>query len=661
MIDSLASPSASTSSNDFVADGDPFENPRDSADTAYAATTPTAGAKLGAELEESIPAAVGRATTRGAYAGSSWFDRLMGAAANAGAAEAGMPADTAEPVETPTISAEDANKRFAPPGTTITDGPMPEGLARAVGQQKADEIKREGVLSRYAAGHGMLTNLGMSTVGMLLDPVQVGAAFVPGLGEETIAARLGEGVLARTGARVVAGASAGLAATAPIAAARYGLGTEQASDYGIRDAMFDMAMGSALGALGHAGFGALREGGILRPDGLMEADRARLADGLQPAAARPGSVSDTDLAAVADAPASVTSNAMNAAAGQMAEGRAVDVVPIFDAARADKAAADLRAWTTQQGRLDTQSSAALRASEQADASAATTEARAAALRSRIADLQAQHAGFASDLADAETRRAGQVDTVTPERLAAIETEAADPATSATRRTQLENERAMLTGGRDAAADALEAVSDRVSGQEGILQDLAARSLRRYAGAFGLTLDRAESQGMATRVLRGGADEVEKAMADIRVRIEPSAQAAPPAPQPFDVQGFSERQRAVYRDGFAPGMPQADFDAMNAAVYGPKEAVGESAEAAQADRVASAAPAPDKGDTAAGEPARTVGDTAMAEWQAKLDASGAPVGAEDAAAIAATRAQVEAAERAAEGYAQAGECLTTAGI
>ncbi len=698
-----------TPSNDFVADGDPFENPRDAADTAYAATVPTAGAKLGAELEESIPVAVGRATARGAYAGSSWFDRLMGAAANAGAADAGMPADNPEPVETPTLSADDANKRFAPPGTKITDGPMPEGLARVVGQQKADEIRREGVLSRYAAGHGVLTNLGMSTVGMLLDPVQVGAAFVPGLGEETIAARLGEGVLARTGTRAVAGASAGLAATAPIAAARYGLGTEQASDYGIRDAMFDMAMGSALGALGHAGFGALREGGILRPDGLMDADRARLADGLQPTAAPLGSVSHTDLAAVADAPANVTSNAMNAAAGQMAEGRAVDVAPIFDAARADKAEAELRAWTAQQGRLDTQSSAALRAADVADASAATTEARAAALRSRIADLQAQHAGFASDIADAETRRAGQVDTVTPQRLSASETEAADPATSAARRTQLENERTMLTGGRDAAADTLEtartasqieglqrgaaglqaeiertqgkadplatkaeaqratgsqalgAVSDRVSSQEGILQDMAARSLRRYAGAFGLTLDRPTSQGMATRVLRGGAGEVEKAMADIRGRIEGPAPAAPPASQPFDVQGFAERQRAVYRDGFAPGMPQADFDAMNAAVYGPKQAVGDSATTAEADRAGSASTEPDKGAEAAGEPARTAGDTTVAEWQAKLEALGAPVSAEDSAVIAATRAQVEAAERAAEGYAQAGECLTTAGI
>ncbi len=607
--------------NDFIADGDPFENPRDSAETAYAATTPTIGAKLGADVESGITAGLARATERGQQQGASWFDRFAAMAGDATAAEAGVMPDSA-PAPSTTISAEDANKRFAPPGTTITDGPMPEGLARVVGQQKADEIKRESVLSRYANAHGAVTNFGVGTVGFLLDPLQAGSTFVPGLGEETIAARLGEGLIARTTARAAAGASAGAAAMAPVVALKSAESYAENSDYGIRDAMFDMAMGSALGALGHAGFGALREGGILRPDGLMEADRARLADGLQPAAAPPGSVSDTDLAAVADAPASVTSNAINAAAAQMAEGRAVDVAPIFDAARADKAGAELRAWTAQQGRLDTQSSAALRASEQADASAATTEARAAALRSRIADLQAQHVGFASDLAEAEARRAGQVDTVTPQRLAAIETEAADPATSAARRTQLENERAMLTGGRDTAADTLEtartasqieglqrgaaglqaeiertqgkadplaakaetqrlagsqalgAVSDRVSGQEGILQDMAARSLRRYAGAFGLTLDRAESQGMAARVLRGGADEVEKAMADIRGRIEPTGQAAPPAPQPFDVHGFAERQRAVYRDGFAPGMPQADFDAMNAAVYGPKEAVGD---------------------------------------------------------------------------------------
>ena len=215
---------------------------------------------------------------------------------------------------------------------------------------------------------------------------------------------------------------------------------------------------------------------------------------------------------------------MNAAAGQMAEGRAVDVRRSSTPREPTRPQATFAPGRPSKSGSTRNPRQPFARPSRADASAATTEARGC--RATVPGSPTSRPSTrASRPTSPMPRHAapGQVDTVTPERLAAIETEAADPATSATRRTQLENERAMLTGGRDAAADALEtartasqieglqsgaaglqteiertqgkadplaakaeaqrlagsqalgAVSDRVSGQEGILQDLAARS------------------------------------------------------------------------------------------------------------------------------------------------------------------------------------------
>ncbi len=425
MTDSLPS--------DFIADGSPFENPEASADTAYAATVPSLGSKLGADFGEGLTAALGRAAQRGQQQGASWFDRLatMPDVDTAAGMVVGGQDPYPEPAPSPTISAEEANKRFAPPGTTITDGPMSEGLARVVGQQKADEVKRDSTLSRYAAGHGFVANTATGLLlSPLMDPVGSAAMFVPGIGEETIAAHLGEGLLARTAARVGAGASAGAIGMGVAGAAKYALGTEQDSDYTLRSAMYDLAGGAALGALGHAGFGALREAGILKPDGLMLAEQSRAAAGIQPAEAPTGLVSNEDLGAVLDAPATARFDALNAGVAQVLDGRQVDVAPIFDQVRADRAEADLQRWTAQQGRLDAQSTAALQASSLSDAAAGTVESRAAVLQSRLDDLRGQHAGFLADIERAEAQRTAQTDTVTPQRLQAIDAELSDTAMTA---------------------------------------------------------------------------------------------------------------------------------------------------------------------------------------------------------------------------------------
>ena len=156
----------------------------------------------------------------------------------------------------------------------------------------------ENILGRFEKAHNTLTNFGAGLVGFMLDPLRAATAFVPGIGEEAILARLGTGIVARTAARLGAGAITGAVAQAPLSALEYGLGQQEASDYDLRSAMRDILFGAAGNAIFHVGAGLA--GDVVR--------------GLR------------------DLPATTRHPAMSAAIGQMAEGRPVDSAPIFDTA-----------------------------------------------------------------------------------------------------------------------------------------------------------------------------------------------------------------------------------------------------------------------------------------------------------------------------------------
>ena len=109
---------------EIIGDAALYQNPLDAAAQTYASTPPAegAGGAMGAVIEQGPAAYLARAAERGAYAGSGWFDRSL---AIEGMGEAGLPVT---PIETPTISAEEANA-LAPEGTTITDKPITHRLA----------------------------------------------------------------------------------------------------------------------------------------------------------------------------------------------------------------------------------------------------------------------------------------------------------------------------------------------------------------------------------------------------------------------------------------------------------------------------------------------------------------------------------------------------
>jgi hypothetical protein len=304
---------------EIVADGSPFQIPESAANEFYASqTNPGAGSFIASTLGEGPAAFLGRAAERGTQAGSSWFDQALN---QLGANEAG--AELPEPEQTPTMAPEDYNRLYAPTGpdgkqVSIGDQPMPEGLARTIGQQKSDAMEREGVLSRFANTHSGVTTFAAGAAASMLDPLNAATAFIPGVGEEAIAARLGGGILGRTAGRVVAGAGIGAAAQAPASALRLGLAPEEASDYGMRDALRDVLYSAAGVAALHTGLGSVGE--LLGRSG--EAGQAATAEGATQTPA-------VGQAAPRALDAQTQNAAMRSAVGEMAEGRPVDVAPVL--------------------------------------------------------------------------------------------------------------------------------------------------------------------------------------------------------------------------------------------------------------------------------------------------------------------------------------------
>ncbi len=228
---------------EIIADGSPFQTPLAAAEEGYSrATNPGLGAFVGANLADAATGWLARAGERGTVQGSSFFDRFLANSAGF-APEAGVLPP--EPTVSPDMAPEQYNQAYAPrdaAGTIIPigDKPMPEALAKIIGQQKAESLQRESVLSRYAATHAGPTTFAVGTAASMLDPLNVGALFVPGIGEGALATRLGGGLAARIGARVIAGAETGAAFQAPFSALKLGLAPEEASDYGMRDAMREL-------------------------------------------------------------------------------------------------------------------------------------------------------------------------------------------------------------------------------------------------------------------------------------------------------------------------------------------------------------------------------------------------------------------------------------
>lgn len=209
---------------------------------------------------------------------------------------AGIPSAVLQP--------DEANLRYGIKGKLSFTVPTPEPVAEELRRLKVQEIERQDTMRR--AGSGIGTALSAGLVGSLLDPLNVGLAFVPVVGEArfaALAARLGT-----TGARLTTGAVEGAVGAALLEPIVYGVAQQEQADYTAVDSLMNIVLGTAIGGGLHLGAGFIGD----RIRGRAEASPiARTIDNLPV----------QDQAAI-----------LRTAVAQAVDGRPVNVVPVVDAA-----------------------------------------------------------------------------------------------------------------------------------------------------------------------------------------------------------------------------------------------------------------------------------------------------------------------------------------
>ena len=156
----------------------------------------------------------------------------------------------AEPPPSETLTAQGANQLYGIPGRLQWQQPVAEDLARDLYEAKRRELLRADVLARGPGGVlAAVMRGGLSVATGLLDPLNVAAGFVPVIGPARYAAMLANagGIAARTGIRAAVGAAegaVGMGLLTPVEALR---AHYHQDDYGMADAISDIAFGTAFG------------------------------------------------------------------------------------------------------------------------------------------------------------------------------------------------------------------------------------------------------------------------------------------------------------------------------------------------------------------------------------------------------------------------------
>jgi hypothetical protein len=537
---------------------------------------------------DSTVAQAPEAALKGQFAGATPSERYMTVTGLAGA---GLPVPA--PIDTPELPADEVNKRYAPPGTKITDKPMREGIAQIVGKEKQDAIDRDGIISRYEAQHSWIWNFGVGTAAFMLDPVNASTAFIPGVGEEAVAARLGGGFLARTAGRAVAGATAAVAGQLPLIGVRAALDPEEASDMSARDVMRQLFYAAAGGAVLQAGIGGVAE--------RFRAPEAGVKTPAPPAGVEPHMTLDEALAMgvrrgeayIQQQSADARWASMRAAISQIMDGRPVDVMPVIDA--------DAIRSMGQEAQLRNE-----RAGLQSQLDAMPEQSRENVAAEKLNRLEAVERGLADE-------------NVTPEQRHAL--------------------------------------SDR---RDELLTDTNPEQLRAQAAPVEMHRQLQNQIASIDAQLEAGANRQAAATAGRLIPQDPNAIALRLSQTP-------SAQRQLYRNGFAQGVPQSEFNATNEAVYGPKAEpeVEPSPPAETAPKLPAAEAKPPSEQPAQPAvkltPEEQEAADLEAQWQRLSETSPVKLDAQSQAELETAIKEHLDAQTKGEGYNQAASCLDGSGV
>jgi hypothetical protein len=153
------------------------------------------------------------------------------------------------------LNRDELNKKYAGLGLNFTEDTR-EGVVDYIVERKNLENKRASILARgpqgkLAKSFFFLESLGTS----FLDPINIGASFVPIVGQARFAA-----MVARSGkniARMKKGFREGLVGNAMVEPIVYGVAKAEQADYGAYDAITNIALGGFIGSAAHVGFGRI--------------------------------------------------------------------------------------------------------------------------------------------------------------------------------------------------------------------------------------------------------------------------------------------------------------------------------------------------------------------------------------------------------------------
>ena len=153
------------------------------------------------------------------------------------------------------LNKDELNKQYASLGLNFTEDTR-EGVVDYIVERKNLENSRASILARgpdskMAKGFFFLESLGTS----FLDPINIGASFVPVVGQARFAA-----MVARSGkniGRMKKGFREGLVGNAMVEPIVYGVAKAEQADYNAYDAFANIAIGGLIGSAAHVGFGRI--------------------------------------------------------------------------------------------------------------------------------------------------------------------------------------------------------------------------------------------------------------------------------------------------------------------------------------------------------------------------------------------------------------------
>ena len=153
------------------------------------------------------------------------------------------------------LNKDDLNKKYADLGLVFKEDTR-EGVVDYIVERKKIEHSRASILARgpqgrLAKGFFFLESLGTS----FLDPINIGASFIPVVGQARFAA-----MVARSGkniGRMKKGFREGLAGNAMVEPIVYSVAKSEQADYDAYDAFANIALGGFIGSAAHVGFGRI--------------------------------------------------------------------------------------------------------------------------------------------------------------------------------------------------------------------------------------------------------------------------------------------------------------------------------------------------------------------------------------------------------------------